>query len=115
MNVGVLTIDFDEAGLLHEGDLYGSFSGSAEIDCNGEVIGLCLDVLGGGKPYWRLDVPEEFDESNWVCLLADMIKGAYSREIKDALDEWSVEIGESQFLSDREEHSTLRVVRGHVA
>jgi len=97
MNVGVVTIDFDDVGILHDGHDYGHFTGTAEIDCDETVIALCLEPLENKKPCWNIDVPFPYDENNWVCLLADNIKGRFKQTIKDKLDDWSVSIAEQQF------------------
>lgn len=114
MNVGVVTIDFDDIGLLNDGHNFGHFTGTAEIDCDGEVIALCIETIDRGAHFWHVNVPETYDPGNWVCMLADNVKGTFKSTIKDKLDDWSVEIAESSFRSDREEHSTLRAVRGRM-
>lgn len=116
MNVGVIEQRFQEVGFNIDGVEYGvGFDGTAYIDWNKKVVAIALDPPKRGVPAGHMKVPEVYDREKLACVLADIIQDKYEDEIEDKLNEKAVEIGEASFISDRDEHCTHRVIRGHAA
>ena len=120
MNDGVISIDF-EVGYPIGTRVYGTFTGRAEVDHDGNVVEICLDALYKGDPDATLQIPSHggpYDETeSFSRRLALQIECQCADKIKDALDEWHVSFAEKEWgpRTDRDEHSTLRAVRGRVA
>lgn len=116
MSEGVIEQRFEEIGYIINGIEYGvGFDGFAYIDWNKKVVAITLDPPKRGVPAGQLRVPDVYDKDILGCVISDIVLDRYKDEIEEKLTRKSVEIGESQFLSDREEHSTHRVIRGHAA
>lgn len=116
---GVHTLSFYDVGFPTEHGTCGAFSGTFDFDPAGNIECFTVDALVKDQKDRHFIMPRGdgpfVGDMLFAYHLGNQIAADYDREIKDALYESAVEIAEGGFRSDREEHGTLRVIRGRVA
>lgn len=116
-----ITIDFYDVGYPTGQGTCGCFNGTVTFDHFGDIEEFTIEALKKGERDRRFIMPKTDQilegDNLFAYNLGNQIRADYDQNIKDALYEQAVQKAEEGFArgrSDREEHSTLRVVRGRI-
>ncbi len=87
---------FEEIGVIIDGAKCGLYSGTAQIDQDGDITGLLLDGYQDGVRVSRY-VPVPSKEHGWLNDLAKVVSEDYRGSIRDAVNEWHVSQAEDSW------------------